>query len=585
MKTRRKSQITHKIISRIMIIGLTGFIITSAISYITLVPPLRSRALKNVQNVNSKIITQTDYLLSHIQNYADGITTSKELKTSLINYVDNPYSESNYELVRLSLNKFAGTGNNIRCIFIETDSGKMFDSIAQIDNADLELLKTGWYESIRETDNAEGFSKLYTVDSNGKDVYTGAYCKNFSFYTHRLTITIFFRATEIINLTRVLAENNLDSFQWMDSGNNPFYLSDTEVWSQGSLKKFNDISLYNFKQFKESGKHNFINISPKSKWVLVSFISDSSLVNTFIKYFISVVMLFVLLFFFITIILTPMIINIIRPLGRLASVMNEVAGGNLDVVSDVHTDDEIGKLSRIFNSMISELKKHIKTIIAKEKMEQHVKYSLLISQMDPHFIYNTMSSINYLARKGRTQDIITVNSALIKILQDRLRVNKIEIMDTIEQEVEIVKQYMIIQSYRHENKVEIIWDIDASLKNVEIPKNIIQPLVENALLHGLTDEENGQISGIIKISIYRSGKNILIKVFDNGRGINVDKLEQLNLYDSYSNRDKRGKHIGIANIRTRLFYFYGECDCLKIESTPSDGTCVTLVLKPDQKRM
>lgn len=92
MKTRRKSQITHKIISRIMIIGLTGFIITSAISYITLVPPLRSRALKNVQNVNSKIITQTDYLLSHIQNYADGITTSKELKiaidTKLVHFIN-----------------------------------------------------------------------------------------------------------------------------------------------------------------------------------------------------------------------------------------------------------------------------------------------------------------------------------------------------------------------------------------------------------------------------------------------------------------------------------------------------------------
>jgi two-component system sensor histidine kinase YesM len=230
--------------------------------------------------------------------------------------------------------------------------------------------------------------------------------------------------------------------------------------------------------------------------------------------------------------------------------------------------------------MLKDLKDSIRIIAEKERLEQKIKYSLLVSQIDPHFIYNTINSINYLARKKRCDDIIVVNSALIYILQDRLRINDIQITDTVEKEIKVVEQYVLIQKYMYEGELELSWFVDEALLKEQIPKNIIQPLVENAIFHGLINEENGSISGKIEIFIEKKDEDIMVKVKDNGRGI--DKQNLLNLQTSkrpFKSENERGKKIGLSNIRERLYYLYGKNDCLQIECEPGKGTSVTLVFK------
>ena len=137
--------------------------------------------------------------------------------------------------------------------------------------------------------------------------------------------------------------------------------------------------------------------------------------------------------------------TLINPVMILSQRMLMAARGNLDckVVSD--RQDEIGLLESSFNKMIDDLKHSIEVIGEKEAKEQQIRFSLLVSQIDPHFIYNTINSINYLARKKRCEDIVTVNSALIAILKDRLRVNDIQITDTVANEMRIVNQYIVIE--------------------------------------------------------------------------------------------------------------------------------------------
>ena len=290
---------------------------------------------------------------------------------------------------------------------------------------------------------------------------------------------------------------------------------------------------------------------------------------------------FIVLVLSVILLLIPLINRFTDPVRKLTNQMRQVASGNLAVRSEIQTNDEIEELANGFNYMLGELNGHIDKLIEKEKIQQRMKYSLLISEIDPHFIYNTMNSINYLARKGRNREIIEINSALIHILQDRLRISSIEVFDTVKQEIDMVKQYMIIQQFRFNNDVELICDIAEEIQNEQIPKNILQPLVENALLHGLLDEDGEPIKGCIEITAQKKDGSLVLTVKDSGRGMPQDKIEELNGRKATEN--DRGRHIGIQNIKERLTYLYGTEECLYIENSSGGGVCVTLTLRKNDK--
>ena len=214
-------------------------------------------------------------------------------------------------------------------------------------------------------------------------------------------------------------------------------------------------------------------------------------------------------------------------------------------------------------------------ILEKEKKEQHARFGLLVSQIDPHFICNTINSINYLARKNRCEDIIVVNSALITIIRDRLRVNDIQITDTIAHEKNILETYIRIQKYMYDGDLQMIWDVEEGAMEEQIPKNMLQPIVENAIFHGLIDEEIGEITGKITITVRRSADGIRVQVTDNGRGISPRRIKEI-IGKSYI-EEERGRQIGLSNVQSRLYYLYGQRECLYIESVEGEGTTITLL--------
>ena len=188
----------------------------------------------------------------------------------------------------------------------------------------------------------------------------------------------------------------------------------------------------------------------------------------------------------------------------------------------------------------------------------------------------TINSINYLARKKRCEDIVTVNSALIAILKDRLRVNDIQITDTIANEIRVVNQYIEIEKFMYDGELEVEWNIDSEFMEEQIPKNMIQPLVENALFHGLIDEESGEFCGKIRITVYKTEtQQIVLCVEDNGGGMDKNRLDEIRSLKF--NPEDRGRKIGLSNIFGRLYYLYGNADCMKIESELGKGTKITIV--------
>ncbi|OYO87368.1 hypothetical protein CG709_14215, partial [Lachnotalea glycerini] len=169
-----------------------------------------------------------------------------------------------------------------------------------------------------------------------------------------------------------------------------------------------------------------------------------------------------------------------------------------------------------------------------------------------------MNTITYLAQKERSEDVIAVNKAMIEILKDRLRVDIKNVFDTLEQEIKVVEQYLIIQNYRYADTFKAQINIQDEVKTFYVAKNVLQPLVENALFHGVLcnkDEDGETIGGCITINAIQANTDILISVKDNGIGMSEQMLEKL---EEQSVSKIRGEHIGIRNIKGRIRYIYGE---------------------------
>ena len=259
------------------------------------------------------------------------------------------------------------------------------------------------------------------------------------------------------------------------------------------------------------------------------------------------------------------------PLEQLNHAMQEYSAG-ITVQTDIHTRDEIEKLNGYFLDMTEKINQQVKDIKEQEHINSVVNYKLLATQIDPHFIYNTMNIINIMAREGNTTAIVEINSALIKILRERLN-SKLSITDTVENELGTLYQYSRIMNYRYENKVQLSPDVDDDLLQYQIPKNILQPLAENSFYHGfpsLTEMQEGHID----IMIYSIDGKMIIEISDDGAGIPPQRLEILRNH-SYEIYNDKKPHIGLDNIRQRLSYIYHDQYQFDIQSTEGYGTTIS----------
>ena len=183
----------------------------------------------------------------------------------------------------------------------------------------------------------------------------------------------------------------------------------------------------------------------------------------------------------------------LHPIAMLAEQIHTFSLGD-NAVNILHTDDEIEDLSLSFHKMTVNINQQAETLARQERNEAITYYKLLATQTDPHFIYNTMNIINILARQGNFNEIIQVNTALTRVLRERLNTQNI-VFEKIDKEIAALKQYQTIMDYRYHHQVTFEYDIDPSVLQLVIPKNILQPLAENSYYHGLT-REDGSISGL-----------------------------------------------------------------------------------------
>ena len=258
---------------------------------------------------------------------------------------------------------------------------------------------------------------------------------------------------------------------------------------------------------------------------------------------------------------------ITKPILNMKDKMEEVMKGNLNANVDVDRDDEIGQLQNSFNTMVKQLDTSIKDIKKYEKQKRVAELSFLQAQINPHFLYNTLSGIRFLISMNKTDIAEDMIYRFTKLLRSILP--KASEMITLEEEIENIKNYSELQKMRYPKCFDISYEMDESIKDFKVPSFILQPIVENAILYSMEKENN---KGKISLKCYKSTKGIRIVVEDNGVGMSKDKLENV------LNKEASINRVGVINVHERIQLNYGLEYGLKVESIEGKGTKITFIL-------
>lgn len=264
--------------------------------------------------------------------------------------------------------------------------------------------------------------------------------------------------------------------------------------------------------------------------------------------------------------------SIAKPLGKLRSLMKKAEEGDLTVRFNSKYNDEIGQLGNSFNNMIKEISNLIDMVYLEQKRKREAELKILQAQIKPHFLYNTLDTIQWMAQDHGAKDIVHVVGALANLF--RIGLSKGKEMVTVREELEHIKSYLTIQKARYEDKLhyEILYTDEVLQYNVL--KLVLQPLVENAIYHGIHARRGG---GTITITAKVEGEKLHFTVEDNGMGMKEEKVKEINTFLKRPRTDHvSSSGFGIFNVNERIRLSFGTEYGLEYTSVYTEGTRVDL---------
>lgn len=321
----------------------------------------------------------------------------------------------------------------------------------------------------------------------------------------------------------------------------------------------------------ESDKLYTISVSEKTGWSVVGVADLKDLMKNKEETQALYGIVAVLLLF--TAVLISMFLSaaITRPIKELKESMKEVERGNFEKAGVmVRSENEIGSLGNSFNLMTERIAELMKEIILEQKAKRKSELKALRSQINPHFLYNTLDSIIWMAEGGKNAEVVRMTAALAKLL--RQSISNDEEMITLKKELEHTGSYLTIQKMRYKDKLEYEVEIAPDALEEKVINLILQPLVENAIYHGIKYKKE---KGLIRITGELEDDWLVIRISDNGVGMNRETLNGI----LTEREDPAENGVGVHNVHMRIRLYYGEGSGLSFISEEGVGTTVTIRIK------
>lgn len=531
------------------------------------------KSIDNELIMMGRVIDDTLFNLNNIVNY---IAENKEMHTLLIK---DKYE--NYDEKFIDKQKIYVLVNSI-----EVKSKDIPIYIMSMNNPYCRYSNQQNYESIYGAKNGYGFQKIISASDNQWDR---------GYYIHRrvdgregkdIVLTIVrkvrdFSSNEIIGYVflDVYDEffDNIFVNSSLDDGNNIYVVDNSGIIVTDKNNKmetgFSFYDKVDNSYFIEGGRDFKLHLGGEDKYIFFKELDGSGfkiiqeipwkLMNRdrvlIVKTFILVLILLLIISVLISYLLSKRLSN---PIKELSKKMEEVRRGDRSTRFDIKTGDEIEMLGESFNNMVEDIDRLIQEVYIKQYLLKEAEIKELKSQIDPHFLYNTLESVKWLIKLNENKKAAMMITALGKLMRESIE-NKNDIV-SIREDLKFIDNYITIQKIRFEDKIEVVKSIDESLLDKKIPKYMIQPLVENAIIHGIEPLED---KGLLEIRITNNDGRICIQVVDNGKGIGTNKS---------------GNSIALENIKKRLELYYGgdfEMDLYRHEGNTISEIIIPMYIK------
>lgn len=563
--------IKNKLFTYIATITILALIISSTAIYVLFFQTLKNNAIDNMIIESRKSKEQLETFLKLVVTTGSFLATDELVIDALKieNSIENDtYFKNEIDKMLKDMLKVPGYINNI---YILSSNSQIYTNDPEVNE---ELLRS--FFSLEKNDfiaNKFSYTKIHNMEySSKRSLDTISYVRPvFDLKTDSVIGTI------IIDINYAYLKK-LFAIESVKSEEKTVVLTD----------KGEKIYAYPYHNFKGKEIEKLIELNPSNSNKTEIFGEQSYIISTHIGYTkwkifriipaeriydkakpvktiaMIVTMIFIVLSFFASYILST---TFTRPIKELNSKIKMVENGELDVNVQLRNKDELGVLSNSFNKMVNQLRNLISDKINEEKKKSEMEFKILQSQINPHFLYNTLDSVKWLAIIQNVDNIADMITALINLLKYNISKNNYSV--NLRDELNNVKNYIKIQKYRYGDIFRVVYSINNETLDCNVLRFMLQPIVENVIIHAFEEIEN---NGEIKISSFFENNQLVLTIMDNGIGMNVD--EPLILKE----KKNRFSGIGLKNIEDRIKLYFGLDYGLQIFSEKGKGTNVKITL-------
>ena len=569
---KKKKTVTIKIAVYLILVSVLSNILIFGMNYLITQKNMQKQMRYMAENILTDQIATVEQYFEEIEQIANSVIYNKRVIRFLKEKQDQMEdTEFVYGIGRIYYN----TWQNFEMTFYKEGQYNNKYSIIKDDRAEeiSDYRKSVWYQKINDkssdkviisqkTDNTYENYVVYRIEDR-YSMKTVGYL--------RIELKLSYLKEQILKKHRLLEGTTIYNQEKQMLFYDEKILGISEWEKNAGFQEIKE-SLIAWKRSKNTG------------WTIVMAISKEELLKERTKQFLFLLFI-VIMIIFLTVQISKKFFSVITGnYRRLMEGMEKVKQGELTVQVESKEEDEISNLIAEFNIMMNKIDELMRSIEGKQALLKEAEIKALQQQINPHFMHNIMETIMGLASEGMDEEIITVSECM----SDMLRYNtRMENMTDLRTELGQVKNYVQVLKIRFEDRFEAYYDIDQECLNCQIVKFTLQPLVENAISHGLKNTWEGGIIRIrIKKELWQEFSGISIMIYDNGCGIEEEKKQELEKRLRMTTEKpleyiEQYKSLGLMNVHLRLRLCYGEKYQIELFSKKDKGTCIHIKIPLD----